>query len=563
MSSTRLGIDSLSENELVLREQLSSLRGLLALSMLMTDRRHEDEIILLVTSAVPALVRARPVGVRLTARDAVRWYATTGAFDAAVVRAEVAAQLRGLPVTGGALTVTGLPWVWALTLRSQDERIGHLVVAADEPPSPDDMLLLRSLAQQTGIALANARLLSSHQQANDDLARTVATLRHQTAIHDRFTQVALTGGGRAGIVTALYELTGLAASIENRAGDVLAWAGPDADVPPHSELPGRRDRIVQRAIRAGHPIRIDGRLLTVARPRSDVVGVLSLIDPDGVAGEQETVAVEHAATVLAIELARLHSLAETELRLGRDLVADLVAGTDAQAHERAQALGHDLRRPHRVLVIQGGRRSSPDELVLRVREALTGARARREEPPPLLMQTAQTVVALVAEVPGAEDLGEVLVRALGPGHLIGVGGRCREPRDFARSHREALLAQRLGTLGGRTGGVRRHDDLGVFQLLADAADPVVLETFVRRWLGPLLDYDARRGADLVVTLARFLECGGNYDATASELALGRSTVRYRLRRIRELSGLDLADPDTRFNLQLATRAWATRRALAE
>lgn len=563
MSSTRPATDSLTEVELVLREQLSSLRGLLALSMLLTDRRHEDEIVQLVTSAVPALVRARPVGVRLTARDAVRWYATAGAFDAAVVRAEVATQLRVLPDAGGALAVVGEPWAWALTLRSQDERIGHLLVAADEPPSPDDMLLLRSLAQQTGIALANARLLSSHRQANLDLARTVEALRHQTAIHDRFTQVALSGGGREGIVTALYELTGLAASIENRAGDVLAWAGPEVDLPSAAQLPGRRDRIVHRAIRAGRPIRIDGRLLIAARPRSDVVGVLSLIDPDGVAGEQETVALEHAATVLAIELARLHSLAETELRLGRDLVADLVAGTDAQAHERAQALGHDLRRPHRVLVVRGGRRSSPEELVLRVREALTGAMARREEPPPMLMQTAQTVVALVAEDPAGEDQGEVLARTLGPGHLIGVGGVCREPRDFARSHREALLAARLGTLGGRAGGVRRYNDLGVFQLLSDAADPVVLETFVSRWLGPLLDYDARRGAELVATLARFLECGGNYDSTATELALGRSTVRYRLRRIRELSGHDLADPDTRFNLQLATRAWATRRALSE
>lgn len=205
--------------------------------MLMTDRRYEDEIVLLVTSAIPALVRARPVGVRLTARDAVRWYATAGAFDAAVVRAEVAAQLRVLPVNGGLLTVAGQAWVWALSLRSQDELIGHLVVAADEPPSADDMLLLRSLAQQTGIALANARLHVSHQQANVDLARTVEALRHQTAIHDRFTQVALTGGGREGIVTALFELTRLAACIENRAGDVLAWAGPDADVPRTRNCP--------------------------------------------------------------------------------------------------------------------------------------------------------------------------------------------------------------------------------------------------------------------------------------------------------------------------------------
>jgi DNA-binding PucR family transcriptional regulator len=66
----------------------------------------------------------------------------------------------------------------------------------------------------------------------------------------------------------------------------------------------------------------------------------------------------------------------------------------------------------------------------------------------------------------------------------------------------------------------------------------------------------------VTTLARYLDCGGNYDATAAALALGRSTVRYRLGRIRQISGRDLTDPDTRFQLQLATRAWVSLRALS-
>jgi DNA-binding PucR family transcriptional regulator len=102
----------------------------------------------------------------------------------------------------------------------------------------------------------------------------------------------------------------------------------------------------------------------------------------------------------------------------------------------------------------------------------------------------------------------------------------------------------------------------VYELLSEAADPGVVEVFVRTWLGPLLDYDAQRGANLVHTLARYLDCGGNYDATAEALALGRSTVRYRLGRIRQISGRDLTDPDTRFQLQLATRAWVSLRALS-
>jgi len=58
-------------------------------------------------------------------------------------------------------------------------------------------------------------------------------------------------------------------------------------------------------------------------------------------------------------------------------------------------------------------------------------------------------------------------------------------------------------------------------------------------------------------LSEYLECGGSYNATARALSVPRSTFKYRLKRIRELSGYDLTDPDTAFNLQLASRAWRT------
>jgi len=65
----------------------------------------------------------------------------------------------------------------------------------------------------------------------------------------------------------------------------------------------------------------------------------------------------------------------------------------------------------------------------------------------------------------------------------------------------------------------------------------------------------------VQTLTQYLEHGGNYDATAAELSVHKSTLKYRLQRIRELTGLELNDPDVHFNLQLATRAWGTLQAL--
>jgi len=66
-----------------------------------------------------------------------------------------------------------------------------------------------------------------------------------------------------------------------------------------------------------------------------------------------------------------------------------------------------------------------------------------------------------------------------------------------------------------------------------------------------------------MTLSEYLDRGGNYDATARALSVHRSTLKYRLRRIRDVSGHDLGIPDTQFNLQLASRAWRTAQALRE
>jgi DNA-binding PucR family transcriptional regulator len=101
----------------------------------------------------------------------------------------------------------------------------------------------------------------------------------------------------------------------------------------------------------------------------------------------------------------------------------------------------------------------------------------------------------------------------------------------------------------------------VYRLLAEIEDTASVERFVREWIGALLDYDVRKGSALVTTLSRFLDCGGRYDATATALHVHRSPCKYRVQRIKEISGHDLADPEVQFNLELATQAWHTLVAL--
>ena len=115
--------------------------------------------------------------------------------------------------------------------------------------------------------------------------------------------------------------------------------------------------------------------------------------------------------------------------------------------------------------------------------------------------------------------------------------------------------------GDRRATVVSFDDLGVFQILAVAQDPNTIQRFVQKWLGALLDYDDSRSAELVPTLSSYLEAGGNYADSARKLSVHRNTLRYRLRRIGEISGHNLDDPDVQFNLQVATRAWHTLAAM--
>lgn len=550
-----------TETLVELREQLSNLQGLLMLAMLMTQSGDENKIIQLSTTSLPAFYRCPFVGIYLTDGG---WQKPLGARVDYSATAELDAQIATLGPSGGVLTLGRYAWCVALPLRGLDAHIGFFIVASDEEPSVGEQFLLRVLVQQTGVALANARLHRKEQastealrDSNIALAESVSALENAARIHARLTEVAAKGNGEEGIATALHELTGLSVAIEDRFGNLRAWAGPDCPEPYPKDDANAREAMLQRCIRAGEPIRHAGRLSAVANPRVDIVGVVSLIDPDEGGGEQAKVALEHGTTVLAMELARLRSLAEAELRLRRDLVEEVLLGTDDEsALARAEALGHDLGAPHRVVIVESeGRCADMEKFFHGVRRA-----ARHAHMGTLVVARSNTVVILSDADMNRDRFVSALVSQLGSDDCrVGVGGWCDRPRHLPRSYREAQLALKMQRrVGSRDpAAVTFYDELGVYRILAEVENQDSIERFVRQWLGPLLDYDAAKQSQLVATLSAYLECGGHHDATTAAIFVHRSTLKYRLSRIRTLLGLDVNDPDVRFNLQMATRAWKT------
>jgi sugar diacid utilization regulator len=267
--------------------------------------------------------------------------------------------------------------------------------------------------------------------------------------------------------------------------------------------------------------------------------------------EDSLFALRYGTTVLALELSHERNLAEMELNLRRELVDDLLAGTDrVGAYARADALGHDLRRPHYVVVVQTAGRTD-SALATAAGRAATALRLNY-----LQGRHGGLVVLLTDGRPDPRALHHAISAGLDrTTSAIGIGTRCEVPDDLPRSFIEARRALNIQLRSANPEGAAAFDELGFYRLIDAAHGGGTVEAFVREWLGTLLDYDEGRNSELVLTLSDYLECGGSYDESAAALHIHRSTLRYRLARIAELTGHDLRKVDTRFNLHAATRAW--------
>ncbi|ORJ61811.1 PucR family transcriptional regulator [Mycobacterium simiae] len=456
-------------------------------------------------------------------------------------------------------------WGWAFPLSHRSTVNGCLVVSAASAPSENEFRLLTMLSQQAGTALAHAamhdretgtaaklRQANADQEvANRELAITVSRLQRQTNVQEILSAAVAAGRGEQGIVNALYDLTGHSVGLEDKFGNLRCWAGPGQPRPYSKQAADKRELLLHELATKNTPARIGGRVLTIVQPRTEILGVLALSDPDNTATEDSLLALSYGGTMMALELSHQRSLVEIELNLRRDLVDDLLAGADQEgAYARATALGHDLRRPHYVVVAQNAG-CAQSALATAAGRAATALHRNH-----LQGRHAGLVVLLTDGRPDPWALHHGISEILGATtSVIGIGSRCEVPEEFPQSFVEARRALNIRLHSANPEGAAAFDELGFYRLIDAAQGGGAVEVFVHEWLGTLLDYDDRRNAELVLTLGTYLECGGNYDESAAVLHIHRSTLRYRLTRIAELTGHDLHKVDTRFNLHAATRAW--------
>jgi sugar diacid utilization regulator len=251
--------------------------------------------------------------------------------------------------------------------------------------------------------------------------------------------------------------------------------------------------------------------------------------------------------------------------LGRDL-------TDRQnIVARGEELGCDLRQGGTV-VIARARPQQPEEGDWRARVltvAERGARAVERQTLAALVELGalrpqngekELVMLVPGEGPGAGNRAATAVlreleAALAHYTLVVASSRpASDPADLHRAGAEALLAANVAEARGVTS--LSFEETGAYRLLLPAMsdDPAELHRFYDETVAPLSAYDEQYETELVRTLESFLDADGNVARTAERLFTHRHTIRYRLERAKELTGLDVASTDGRERLSLGLKA---------
>jgi hypothetical protein len=345
-------------------------------------------------------------------------------------------------------------------------------------------------------------------------------------------------------------------AVIDRSGAVLAVAG--ASGREEKELLSGGERIGSVELRVGEA----------------TVGELRLRSR----GASDEATTRLVAAVLALSVERARSPDWASDRLAGDYVRAVLEREVTDRGDivaRAAELGCQLEQGAGVLALRaqpwnpqtGEWRERVLSLALRaLRGVSAGSLAGLLEPDETVGQHAHLGEAaqLAAIVPGGDEAqfaravaavhGELDASLSGFGITVGRSRLTSDPVDLYRAGKEAVLAMNVGAAEGRE--TLAFEDSGSYRLLLPAMseDPGELERFYEETVAPLVAYDEQYETELVRSIETYLDEDGSVTPTAERLFTHRHTVRYRLERVKELTGMDLTSTEGREKVGLGLKA---------
>jgi GAF domain-containing protein len=443
--------------------------------------------------------------------------------------------------------------------------IGVIVLHTQAPREFEDDVLefLVHTASLVAGAIENAQLYGAARRRVEalttltQLSQSLASVTLREDLHD-----AVTRGARQLLGADACQIWRL-----DPEADELVMAAADPPDPPSAAMrPGRARLLLdlmrrERADRAPalrREVDDDERLLVAPLVAGDdQFGILCCLVRGRAFSDEDAELLRAVANVTAVGLKKAELIERlTAENIVKDMFEALAAGSVEAAEAKATEARCDLSRPHAFVHVE---RATDDadgpawpELAARVQ-----ARLRRLYRRAFFDAGHDSLRALLPITPAGRDGFDQLARACDEigrdlGLELGLSGVDRGASSARRRMREAADAARIGRSLAGGGGAILYEQLGAYRYLVNLELEQTPHDRYGQAVEALLDYDSRRGAQLVETLERYLGARCSVAASARALYIHPNTVRQRLERIGQVTGLDLRTADL-LSLELALK----------
>jgi purine catabolism regulator len=319
---------------------------------------------------------------------------------------------------------------------------------------------------------------------------------------------------------------------------------------------GQFDRIDRLALDPRFPEKKQPMLLEPCIAAGQVLGGFALLTDKALSAEAALTAqqLRAACTVL---LLRQHIRFEAEAETHGAFFARLFSADwrdGAAMLARARHLGLHLDEPGQLAAVSLYRADAADEIEQAIardlRRLLPGAAAFRDNQAIILFLPLQHGDAAIRRI--LEQVLREVEWLTREAPIACLGQECRRLEDYPPARRQIATLMTLAERVGRS-GIAEAADFGPLARLVALADAIDLRSFVDDIIGRIAAHDHAHGGDLLVTLEQYLAHSMRLQATADALSIHVTTLRYRLGRMTDLFGFDLANAETRLGLELALR----------
>jgi DNA-binding PucR family transcriptional regulator len=430
----------------------------------------------------------------------------------------------------------------------------------------EDINLLEAITHQAAIALDKSSLYKEKE-------KTVRKLSNSIQIHTNLANLVLNGEGLQSVLNYIHQTINQPALLFDDLGELIASAYDSSvskELINYIKLQAIQIILSMENSRSVTEIELYGEsyqliaLSLGAKPKS--LGVLIIVSRHKM-DDLDIAALEHACTVISLELVKEQAVFDTQQRLRGELASKLFSGQmDETLLRKAKNLHLDPNRDYVTLAIDFGNshklKISGENLLRNFLQAAqriflnhnpNGMAVKIENQIVVLLSydQKQTSSAIVTHL---KSLARSYLKEISTKYNIqpSIGiGRIKHGLNYVHhSFKEATNCIKFMKTYRFDDKILSYTDLGVQRFILQNSEEELVD-FIYEVLGSLIEYEKSRKGDLLMTLFVYLEQNQNTKKAADALHIHTNTLNYRLKRIEEILAIDLTDGKQLFNIHLA------------